>query len=74
MRDEGRFLAHLRRLPTPTYLFRRAEADFELVEYNGVSESLVPELAATAVGQRASALLEDRPALLEDLARCWREQ
>jgi len=39
VRDEGRFLAHLRRLPTPTYLFRRAEADFELVEYNGVSES-----------------------------------
>ena len=74
MSDEGRFLAHLRRLPTPTYLFRPTGDDFELVEFNGACDTFVPELSAAAVGQRASVLLQTRPALLEDLARCWREQ
>jgi PAS domain S-box-containing protein len=72
--DPSGLRAYLHRLPTPAFLLRRVEGDFELLEVNHAGRALGGELVAQAVGRRVSALSAVHPAIAEDAMRCWREQ
>jgi len=61
-------------LPLPTYTWQRTGEDFVLVAYNRAAEEISRGRIAHSVGEKASEVYAELPALRQDLARCLVEK
>ena len=62
-------------IPVPTYAWQRSGEDFVLVDFNDAAAAATHGQAGALLGKTASALYrENRPDILEDFSRCFRDK
>jgi len=71
--SEERFRAQYESFPTPTFSWRRAQDDFELVDYNEAADKITRGRLSGLLGMRASEWYADEPQILGMLSRCFGE-
>jgi signal transduction histidine kinase len=71
--DEARLRLILEHLPHPTYVWRRQENDFLLVEYNRAAHALTRGAILDYVGRPLSETFEPRPDVIQDIHDCARD-
>jgi diguanylate cyclase (GGDEF)-like protein/PAS domain S-box-containing protein len=71
LRSRERYQAQFRSLPVPTYVWRREEDDFVLLEWNTAAENLPTYDLKGLQGMRARDVLADDPETRLALERCW---
>ena len=68
------FRSHYLGTPIPTYLWRCADSDFILLDFNEAADKITRGKIAQFIGVRASNFYHDQPHILEDLNRCFVEK
>ena len=71
MRSRERYQAQFRGLPVPTYVWRREDDDFVLIEWNTAAEASTTYDLNGLIGRRARDLLADDQLTVASLERCW---
>ena len=71
VRSRERYEAQFRSLPVPTYVWRREDDDFVLMEWNAAAERASRGGIERYAGARASEMHADAPEVTEALERCW---
>ncbi len=62
-------------IPVPTYAWQRSGEDFVLVDFNDAAAAATHGQVGALLGKTASALYrENRPDILEDFSRCFRDK
>lgn len=72
--SEEKFRSQYKSIPVPTYTWQKVGEDFRLVQYNDAAISSTRGRVADFLGMKASEMYPDRPDVLEDLSRCFREK
>lgn len=70
----ARIRAQYKGIPIPTYTWRRVGDDFVLVDYNQAAEKSSQGRIAKFMSKPAGDIFKDRPQVLADFARCFREK
>jgi PAS domain S-box-containing protein len=74
-REEGkRFEALFNGVPVPTYVWQRQREDFILVIFNRAAYDYSHGRASELLGKTLTELYGDRPEVLEDFSRCFRDR
>lgn len=73
-KSEERFRAQYQGNPVPTFTWQRQGDDFVLVEFNDAVNVITAGKVKEYVGRKATELYADRPEVLLDLQRCYRER
>jgi diguanylate cyclase (GGDEF)-like protein/PAS domain S-box-containing protein len=71
LRSQERYQAQFRSLPLPTYVWRRQDDDFVLVEWNSAAAQRSTAEAGPAQGTIASEYYAGAPDVLLAFERCW---
>ncbi len=71
---EDRFKALFKNLPTPTYIWQKAQNDLILTDYNMAAEEITEGRIKDFLEIKASDMYRDNPEFLKDLSRCANEQ
>ncbi len=72
--SEGKFKAHYRGVPIPTYIWQRSGEDFVLVDYNDAAVKITEGNVKDFVGVKATELYHDRPEIQEEMLQCFVER
>ncbi|HET8631517.1 MAG TPA: PAS domain S-box protein, partial [Thermomicrobiales bacterium] len=71
---EARLRTQYQALPLPTYTWQRRGDDFVFVDYNAAGDAFARGTLAAKLGQPASDIYRDLPAVAAHLARCCAER
>lgn len=72
--SEVRMRAQYEHFPIPTFTWRKQGDDFVLVDHNAAALAMTAGGVASWLGHTAREYHQDRPDILEQLERCYREQ
>ena len=74
--SKEKFKTQYKGIPVPTYTWQWNETrnDFELIEYNNAAMTITRGDVADFVGKPAREMYSERPDILEDISRCFREK
>lgn len=72
--SEEKLRAQYKGIPVPTYTWQRIGEGLVLVDYNDAAMAITQGHVASFVGKKDSAMYQSRPAILEDLSRCFAER
>jgi sigma-B regulation protein RsbU (phosphoserine phosphatase) len=77
IKSEGRFKSVFNGLPIPSYILRRIEEDFILIDYNNAAEVSTRGLVKKFIGIRFSKMYEESPykqKIESDILKCFNEK
>ncbi len=72
--NEERFRSQYKMMPMPTYTWRKEKDDFLLIDYNDASHNVTKGKIENYLGIKAKELYHDRPDIINDFKRCFREK
>ncbi len=72
--SEKKFRALFKEGLDPTYIWQKTKDDFELVDYNNAAEKSTMGSVRNFLGKKASEMYVDRPDIIEDLNKCFKQQ
>jgi len=72
--SEERVKAEYKGMPLPTLTWQELDNDLILIDYNEAAEQLAQEKINKALGKKAKMVFSDKPEIIEDLSRCFKEK
>ncbi len=72
--SEEMFKALYKEGPIATYTWKKVNNDFVFINFNNTAENLTQGNVETFLGHKASEMYKDRPDILEELHKCYREK
>ncbi len=74
MQSEERFKLQYEHLPLPTISWKRTGNDFILLDYNKAEDEFTKSSIANFKGKKLHEIHRDRPELIENIEKCYREK